>query len=86
MGEVIQVSFNPKDNCGYSFDEDRKVTGVFVQKVAAMVTDDKKTVIIGEQAEQGIYNGIEIPLEKMNEFCLMWLMIFDESKIKEGVL
>jgi hypothetical protein len=79
MSNVVNTKQESK---GYNLVDD-KVTGVYVEKLAAVVSIDFKDVLIGEKSADGIDCGVQLSMEDMNEFCLMWLLIFDESVIKE---
>ena len=88
MTNVIKYDFT-KDNTksGYLLDhkdsEKAKVTGVYVDNIAAMVEHDN--VYLGTKADDGIDDTLLTNMEDINRFCLMWLLIFDPSVIiKEG--
>jgi hypothetical protein len=82
MGEVVSIK---KENKGYNI-VDEKVSGVFVENIVAIISDDKIDVLIGEKCDEGIENPLQVSMKDMNEFCLMWLLIFNESVIKEDYL
>lgn len=85
MGNVIKVNFKDKDDesKGYVLDDVKgrkaKVTGVYVKNIAAKV--DNVNVYLGTKADDGIDDALLTNIEDMNEFCLMWLLIFNESVI-----
>ena len=82
MGKVIKGRFKPSDNSGYML-SGRKVTGVYMGDLAA----EKEVFSSGEQAN--IFSketGVQITalsIKEMNQFCLMWLCMFDPDVIKE---
>ena len=82
MDNVIHANFNKEeDNSGYTLTEDNKVTGIYVGDLAAIKEGDK--VYLGEKIEQGICYPVVTTLEEMNQFCIMWLCIFQPEVIVE---
>lgn len=80
MGEVIHADFGSDENSGYVI-TDGTIDGVYSGSIAAMRTDGY--FYIGEKAADGIDNVTETTMEEINEFCLMWLLIFDPEVIVE---
>ena len=80
MNNVIELK--PKDDgTGYILN-DRKVEGVYVNNIAAKV--DYDNVYLGTKAEDGIDDALLTNKKDLNEFCLMWLLMFNPDVIKEG--
>jgi len=83
MGEVIKFNATKdEDNRGYILDHDNpkaKITGVYVENILAMV--DHGNVYLGTKADGGVDDALLTNMKDMNEFCLMWLLIFNESVI-----
>jgi len=68
------------DEIGYVMN-DREVQGVYSHELAAVVGDGG--VYIGrKESDNEIRNAVKISADSMNEFCLMWLLIFDPDVIK----
>ena len=81
MSNVIE--FKPQeDNAGYLI-TDKKITGVYVENVAAMVEYDN--VYLGTKGEDGIDDALLTKKKDLNEFCLMWLLIFNPDVIKDDL-
>lgn len=83
MTNVIKHDFT-KDNSknGYLLNHDNnyaKVKGVYVENICAMVKGDD--VYLGTKVDDGIDDALTTNMKDMNEFCLMWLCIFNESVI-----
>ena len=85
MSNVIQ--FNKKeedDNRGYIMDEDLSakevVSGVYVENIAAMVQFDN--VYLGTKGDGQIDDALLTNKKDMNDFCLMWLAIFNSDALK----
>lgn len=79
MGDIIQLK-PEEDGTGYLIN-DKTVEGVYVNNVAAMV--DYDNVYLGTKGDDGIDDPILTNKEDLNEFCLMWLLMFNPSVIKE---
>lgn len=56
------------------------IDGVYMDELAAFKQDD--TVYIGEKSKFGVDNAVMLSVKEMNQFCLMWLAIFDPEVIK----
>ena len=81
MNNVIELK--PKeDNRGYLM-TDKKVTGVYVENIAAMIEFDN--VYLGTKGDDEINDALLTSMKDINEFCLMWLLIFDPDVIKEDM-
>jgi hypothetical protein len=84
MSNVIKADFgNTEDKAGYLLDDrDKSISGVYNGDIAAMKLNDDE-VVVGTKTIDGIDNPTLTTMKEMNEFCLMWLLIFDQSVIKE---
>ncbi len=79
MSNIIELK--PKDDgTGYFFN-DRTVEGVYVNNIAARV--DYGNVYLGVKCDDGIEHSLLTNKEDLNEFCLMWLLMFNPDVIKE---
>ena len=78
---IIHVDFGSNDKSGYLLNEAR-VDGVYSGKIAAM-RDDDGVIYLGTKADDGIDNVTESTMDEINEFCLMWLLIFNPEVIVE---
>jgi len=75
MGEVIKVNFTDiKEDSGYIMDEG-KIEGVYKGDLVAH--NNKGNCYIGCRGDSEIYNPIQMSVKELNEFCIMWLAIFD---------
>ena len=85
MGEVIEL-MERDDGKGYlTSDNCKKITGVYVNNVAAMV--DNGNVYLGTKADDGIDDALLTTLDDMDSFCIMWLGINNPDVLKDsGVL
>lgn len=83
MSNIIKHDFSHvNDRAGYLLNHDNnyaKVEGIYVDNICAMVEGDK--VYLGTKADDGIDDALTTTMKEMNEFCLMWLLIFNESVI-----
>lgn len=84
MTNLIQADFgNSEDKSGYLIDDrDKSVSGVYNGDIAAMKLEDGG-VVIGTKSADGIEQATFASMKDMNQFCLMWLLIFDPSVIRE---
>ena len=81
MGEVIKVNFtDTKDHSGYIMDGS-KIEGVYQADLVAHKNEDN--CYIGYRGDSTIYNPVQISTEDLNQFCIMWLCIFNPDVIKE---
>lgn len=85
MGEVIEVDFTD-DNTGYIFDDSNNVTGIYCGDTAAGL--DQGIVYMGTEQKREdnlaeVECSVTMTLEEMNQFCLMWLLIFDPDVFKQ---
>lgn len=80
MSNIIHVDFGSNDESGYLLNE-AKVEGVYSGTIAAM--SDDGAVYIGTKTDDGIDNVTESTMDEINEFCLMWLLIFNPEVIVE---
>ena len=75
------IGFPEKDDgTGYILTE-RKVTGVYVNNILALV--DNGNVYLGTKGEDGVDDALLTSMDDINRFCLMWLAINDPDVIKE---
>jgi len=89
MGSVIKYNFgNDDSNSGYLVEDlkgdTKAITGVYCGGVSAMKLNDDE-VVVGAKTIDGIDNPTLTTTKEMNEFCLMWLLIFDQDVIKEDL-
>ncbi len=86
MSNVIKADFgNDEDKTGYLIDDrDGSVDGVYNGDIAAMKLPDGN-IVIGTKSDDGIEQATLASMKEMNEFCLMWLLIFDQAVIKEDL-
>lgn len=82
MNNVIHVDFGNDENCGYIMDGGR-INGVYSGLITAVRDDD--VVYIGTKVDGGIDNVTKATMDEINEFCLMWLLIFNQSVIAEDI-
>ncbi len=79
MSNVIELK--PKDDgTGYIL-TDRKVDGIYVNNIMALVNHGN--VYLGTKGEDGVDDALLTNKKDLNEFCLMWLLMFDPDVIKE---
>jgi len=85
MNNVIYANFAQEEDSGYTMDDldngQKRVTGVYVGDIAAI--KDGNEVYLGEKVEQGISYPVVTDIDKMNQFCIMWLCIFQPEVIVE---
>jgi len=76
------VKFPEKDdNRGYLMDDiTKKITGVYVENVAAMV--QYENVYLGTKGDGQIDDALLTNKKDLNDFCLMWLAIFNPEVLK----
>tara|TARA_R110000850_G_scaffold100316_7_gene207541 strand:+ start:2490 stop:2756 length:267 start_codon:yes stop_codon:yes gene_type:complete len=60
-----------------------KIAGVYVENITAMVEHDN--VYLGTKGDNQIDDALLTNMKDMNEFCLMWLLIFNSDVIKEDL-
>ena len=88
MSNVIEFPDN-NDRTGYVLtDSDKvegnsKITGVYVENILAMV--DNGNVYLGTKGVEGVDDALLTNMKDINEFCLMWLLIFNADVIKEDL-
>ena len=85
MTNVIDVNFGEsEDKSGYSMNEDTKeITGVYCGDITAFQLEDG-SVAIGTKTSDGVAQATLTSMDDINQFCLMWLLIFNESVFNEG--
>ena len=81
MDNVIHVNFTGDDDCGYLISNEGKVDGVYCGGLGGV--NDGETVYIGTKNDDGIAYPTEMTIDEINEFCLMWLLIFNPDVIVE---
>jgi hypothetical protein len=57
------------------------ITGVYHKDLVSSLQGSN--VYIGEKGDDSINNPVVVSVEDMNQFCIMWLCIFDPSAIVE---
>ena len=78
---IIKVDFK-NDMSGYVI-EGESIEGVYNSDLCAvLLNDDKYKCVIGRKGDDHISDGILMTTKEMNDFCLMWLCIFNPSVIK----
>lgn len=84
MNNIIQfpVNIDNEDRIGY-VTNGSKIEGVYVDNLAAMI--DNGNVYIGTKGYDEINNATLTNMKDLNEFCLMWLLIFNSGVIKEDL-
>jgi len=87
MSNVIKYDFTNQEDgdSGYITDhtdtQNIKIEGVYVKNISAMV--DNGNVYLGTKGDDGIEDALLTNMEDINQFCLMWLCIFNPSVIVE---
>ena len=81
MSNVIHVDFSGDENSGYLISDGGKVDGVYCGDLGCV--NDNGVVYIGAKNESGIENPVQLSIDDINEFCLMWLLIFNPDVIVE---
>lgn len=81
MSNVIHVDFNSDDNSGYLIDDSGKVEGVYCGSLGCV--NDGGAIYIGTKEDDGIAHPAQMSMDEINEFCLMWLLIFNPEVIIE---
>ena len=86
MSNVIQAEFgvDESDDRGYLLDDNNAIIGMHVANIAAMKMSSGD-VVIGTESGREITNPTIASMDEMNEFCLMWLLIFNQDVIKEDL-
>jgi len=79
MSNIIELK--PKDDGTGYFLNDKTVEGVYVNNIAAKV--DYDNVYLGTKGVDGIEDALLTNKKDLNEFCLMWLLMFNPDVIKE---
>ncbi len=83
MSNVIKVNFTDvKEDSGYIING-RAVDGVYKGDIVAVRGENDSNCLLGLRGDAAVINPIEVPINDLNEFCLMWLLIFDPEVIKE---
>jgi len=78
MGDVVELK--PKDDdTGYLL-TGKKVDGVYVHNIAAMINYDN--VYLGTKGDDGIDDALLTNLKDMDRFCIMWLGINNPDVLK----
>lgn len=86
MSNVIQVNFtDTKENSGYIMNG-HAVDGVYKSDIIAVRDQDSDDgCMLGLRGDSQVINPVELTIDELNEFCLMWLCIFNPEVIKDGV-
>ena len=77
MSNVVEMF---PDSSGYIL-TDEKIEGVYNEKLAAWKKDGQ--VLVGEKSEFGIDNVVAMSVDDLNQFCIMWLAIFNPEVLSE---
>jgi len=77
---VIHVDFDSNGNSGYVM-TDGHIDGVYSGEITAV--NDNGIVYLGTKVDNGIDKVTEATMDEINEFCLMWLLIFNPEVIVE---
>jgi len=81
MSSVIHVDFSGDDSSGYFISDGGKVDGVYCGDLGCV--NDNGVVYIGTKKDDQIENVTQMSLDEINDFCLMWLLIFNPDVIPE---
>ncbi|AUR92769.1 hypothetical protein NVP1177O_04 [Vibrio phage 1.177.O._10N.286.45.E10] len=79
MSNVIKMFED--ESKGYIMN-DNNIVGVYVDGLASI--SDGDFVSVGQKCNDGIDNTVSLSVSDMNEFCLMWLLVFNPKVIAEG--
>jgi len=83
MGQVITGQFNrqTETDVGYFVsDSGSDITGVYAGEFAASLEDGQ--VFAGMKGGSSIEDPALLTKKEMNDFCIMWLSLFDPAAIK----
>jgi len=88
MNNVIQANFGSDNNSGYITEDikgsDKKdIKGVYNGGLIAVI--DGGELYVGGDSDRVVSSPVKMSIKDMNQFCLMWLLIFDQSVIKEDL-
>ena len=84
MSNVIEVNFTAIiEDSGYVING-QEVDGVYKGNIVAVrKSDSDSDCVIGLRGDSQVFNPIDTSIDDLNEFCLMWLLIFNPDVIKE---
>jgi len=81
MSNIIYADFDKEDdNSGYVL-ENKSVVGVYVGNIGAI--SEEEGVYLGTKEDDGLSYPTLNTMEEMNQFCIMWLCIFQPEVIVE---
>lgn len=89
MNNVIKFPEVDDNRVGYVMtDSDKvkgnsKITGVYVENILAVV--EHGNVYLGTKGGDVVEDALLTTMADINEFCLMWLLIFNADVIKEEI-
>ena len=69
------------DRNGYIIEDKEKINGVYVEGLCASAWEDD--VFVGGKGNREITYPVTLSKADMNQFCLMWLGIFNPGVLKE---
>jgi hypothetical protein len=69
------------DRSGYIISDKEKISGVYVDGLCADALGD--SVFVGGKGSREITYPVTLSKSDMNEFCLMWLGMFNPEVLKE---
>lgn len=83
MNNIIETNFgHDKQNIGYLIhNKNKAIYGVYCGDIAAMKLKDGN-IVIGTKNDDSIEKATFASMDQMNQFCIMWLSIFDPDVIK----
>ena len=78
MGEVVELK--QPDNEGYVTGKNSKdIHGVYVDDLGAIINPE--CVYIGKKTYEGIDMPVQVSIEQLNRFCVLWLGINDPEQL-----
>jgi len=84
MGQVIKGQFNQQTETDVGYfvsDSGSGITGVYAGEFAASLEGGE--VYAGIKSATSIEDPALLTRREMNEFCIMWLALFDPTALKE---
>lgn len=81
MGQVVNFPEPDEDDRGYLMADENKVNGIYAENVCAMI--DNGNVYLGTKGVDQIDDALLTTEKNLNDFCLMWLAIFNPDVLKE---
>ena len=84
MSNIINFEDYQDSDSGYITTENNgktTITGVYHKDLVSSLQGSN--VFIGQKGDDAINNPVVMSVEDMNQFCIMWLCIFDPTAIVE---